>query len=120
MSATFEPHSLDRPPAGEHRWRTHRRYLYLLAKLLFIGIIAALAWRVASVLSAILMPALVGMLFAYLLDPVIDIFERRRVRRSVAIAVLAVILSLAVALLAFFIVPAFLDQFVVTVQRLPA
>lgn len=119
MSSTFEPYPSDRPALSEQRWRTHRRYLYLLAKLLFVGIVAALAWRVASVLSAILMPALVGLLFAYLLDPVIDVFERRRIRRSAAIAVLAVVLSLAVALLAFFIVPAFLDQFIVTVQRLP-
>ncbi len=103
----------------EQRWLTHHRYLYLLAKLAVIGIVAAVAWRVLSILSTVLMPAVVAFVLAYIFDPLIDVFERRRVPRTLAIAGFALVLLVLFGVLVVVVLPAFFEQLFITVQKLP-
>lgn len=116
MSTSPDPAS---PAVDERRWRSHRRYLYLLAKLAFVGVVAAFAWQVMVVLSGVLMPAMIGLALAYVCDPLIDAFERRRVPRGLAIAGLAVVILALLGVLVVIVLPAFAMQFADTVQKLP-
>ena len=80
------------------------------------AVILALLWLLKSALT----PLAVAFAFAYLLDPLIDRFEARRIPRPVAILFL-VALSGAIALVtAFFLVPKLLQEIVNLAERLPA
>jgi len=103
----------------ERRWQSHRRYLYLLAKLTLVAVIAAVAWQVMVVLSSILMPAVIGLALAYVCDPLIDAFERRRVPRGLAIAVFALVILGLLGVLVVVVLPAFATQFADVVQKMP-
>jgi predicted PurR-regulated permease PerM len=66
-----------------------------------VGLIVALVWglgQVLNVLSPVVWPIAVAGVLAYLLDPVVDFFERRRVPRTRAIVlVFAIALFLVIA-----------------------
>lgn len=66
----------------------YRRYLYLLAKLLFFLAILFMVYQVFASIGGILSMLFVSMLIAYVLDPVIDWFEARRISRTLAIVIL--------------------------------
>ncbi|MBN1962919.1 MAG: AI-2E family transporter [Deltaproteobacteria bacterium] len=103
----------------EQRWYTHHRYLYLLAKIILFTAVLILFWRLFSVVSTVLMPAVVAMIFAYIFDPLIDIFERRGFNRTLTIAALVCILIIIVSLLMIIILPAFINLAIETIQKLP-
>jgi predicted PurR-regulated permease PerM len=81
-------------------------------------IIAAFIWLL-TLLSPILLPFVVGMGVAYLLDPMADNLERRGMSRTVATTVISVgfFLLITIALLAF--IPHMVTQFVELAQALP-
>lgn len=74
-----------------------------LALATIVALIVGLVWglgRVLDVLSPVVWPIAVAGVLAYLLDPVVDFFERRRIRRTRAIALvflIAVFLVLGVS-----------------------
>lgn len=81
--------------------------LTALAVALILGLLAGCIWalgRMLNVLSPVLWPLAVAGVIAYLLDPVVDFLERRRVPRTRAI--------LVVFLLAFLIVVGLLGSVV--------
>ena len=102
------------------RWSTHRRYLYLLAKLLFFGLICVLLYRLWGMMSAILGPLALSLLIAYLLDPFVDWFEQRRINRTLAIFLMMFLALLAVSVFVLVITPTLVDEITILVnQKLP-
>ncbi len=72
------------------------RLLALVVGLFFLG------WAVYG-LRGVLTPVFISFLIAYLLDPVVDRFEARRVNRTVAIIILMIALFLATGVMVFLI-----------------
>ncbi len=68
-------------PVLENPW------VQAMGLVLALGLVAALAY----LLSFVLVPLLLAFLVAYVLDPVVDFFEARKVSRGVTIATLAVL-----------------------------
>ena len=60
-------------------------------------------------LQAILTPFLVGMILAYLGDPVVDRLEQRRVNRTMAVLIVFVIFLLLLVGMAVVVIPVLLD-----------
>ncbi len=107
------------PSAEDPHWLTHRRYLYLLAKLvLFLGLFW-LSWRLVDSVAAVLTPVFISLVIAYLIDPLIDRLEYWGVNRTVAILAVAVFLLLALSGFALVVVPAFVQQLHSTIERFP-
>ena len=65
----------------------------------------ALVCLIAYVLSPVLVPLLIALFTAYILDPVVDMMERRKVRRSITIAALAFAGFLVLVLIPFYFIP---------------
>lgn len=92
------PSAEDRPAREEPRRRTPtdepRRdtspYVNLLAKLLFYLLVGGLVWLVLDSIAGVLSMLFVSLMLAYVLDPVIDWFEARRISRTLAIVILMV------------------------------
>lgn len=79
------------------------RAIGLAAALVLLGLLVYF-------LSFVLIPLFLAFLVAYLLDPVVDFFERRKVPRGVTIGVLAVIGILLMFLVPFFVVNGLISQ----------
>jgi predicted PurR-regulated permease PerM len=90
------------PPPTEKQARLIWLAVTGLAVAVIVALIVALVWglgRVLDVLSSVIWPVAVAGVLAYLLDPVVDFFERRRVPRLRAIGLvffIAVFLVIAV------------------------
>jgi predicted PurR-regulated permease PerM len=90
------------PPPTEKQARLIWTALTGLASATIVALVAGLVWglgRVLNVLSPVVWPLAVAVVLAYLLDPVVDFFERRRVPRTRAILLvflIALFLLLAV------------------------
>ncbi|MGD8278759.1 MAG: AI-2E family transporter, partial [Gemmatimonadota bacterium] len=89
----------------------------------------ALVITVATVLMAIwlldtlgglLAPFILALAFAYILDPVVDVLEARRINRGLAIGLLAIPVLGLVVLIGAFVAPALIDQIGSFLDGLPA
>ncbi|HEX2168390.1 MAG TPA: AI-2E family transporter [Longimicrobiales bacterium] len=80
----------------------------------------ALSIWLLETMGSLLAPFILAFVLAYILDPAVDVLERRRIPRSIAVAllVLPVLLLLAAAL--GFGIPALINQIEGLLQRLPA
>lgn len=92
------------------RWKTHRRYLYLLAKFVFFGLFLYVAWWFSVRLGDILVPLALSFLLAYLLDPLVDWFEERGVNRTLAIFVIMFLGMAAVTGFVLIITPTLVEE----------
>jgi predicted PurR-regulated permease PerM len=108
------------PLERDDHWHSHRRWLYVLAQLVVTAVVAIFVWRLMAVLSTVLMPALVGLVLAYIFDPLIDVFENRGVPRTLAIAGFALVLLVLLGILLVVVLPAFAAQFAITMHKAPA
>ena len=90
------------PPPTEKQARVIWAAVTGLAIATIVGLIVGLVWglgQVLNVLSPVVWPIAVAVVLAYLLDPVVDFFEKRRVPRTRAIVLvfgIALFLVLAV------------------------
>lgn len=84
----------------------------------FLGVAALFLILVFS-LRPILMPFLVAALFAYLMDPVADKLEEKKLTRTAAVSVVFVVMSVVGSLLALLIVPLLGKQLISFIYRLP-
>lgn len=91
----------------------------LLRLLLFIGFLAALG-VVLLVFSDLLLPLMVGLILAYLFDPMVSWFEDKGMPRSAGVAVLAVLLVLAITGFFFYVIPQINEQVGRLADRMPA
>src|ERR1700761_430055 len=87
--------------------------LSALAIAAICGLLFLLVWglgRVLDVLSPVLWPLAVAGVIAYLLDPVVDFFERRRFSRPKAIVTVFSVALILVAVAIAIIVPPIVKQ----------
>lgn len=77
-----------------------------------IGLILAIALvcLLAYLLSFVLIPLMLAFLAAYFLDPVVDFFEARKIRRGTTTACLAVLSLILVLCIPFVLVPRILSE----------
>jgi predicted PurR-regulated permease PerM len=105
------------PPPTDKQARLIWAALTGLAMAVIVGLVVALVWglgRVLHVLGPVLWPLAIAGVLAYLIDPVVDWFERRRVPRSRAVVLVFGLALLLVAGLFGSVVP----QIVVEVRQL--
>jgi predicted PurR-regulated permease PerM len=90
------------PPPTAQQARILWNSITGLAVAVLIGLLALLVWGagwVINQLSSVLLPLAVAAIFAYLLDPIVDFFERKRIPRTRAILLvffIGIMLTLAV------------------------
>lgn len=77
-----------------------------------------LFWMLKST-GSLLAPFVLAVVLAYLLDPLVDVLERRRLPRTLAIAVLTLPALALLAALLFLAIPAAVDQLGSVAQRIP-
>ena len=88
------------PPPSETQARFIWRALTGLSIGVLLGLIGLAGWglaRIINVLSPVLWPLAIGGMLAYLLDPLVDFFERLKVPRRNAVILVFAIGMLAVA-----------------------
>lgn len=90
-----------------------KRVLWSLA---FLGIIAVI---LAFYLLPLFLPLLLGLIFSYLLEPVIVRFEKRLVPRHMSIIILFLMVVTSIALIGFYLVPALSEQAIELSRVLP-
>jgi predicted PurR-regulated permease PerM len=82
--------------------------------------LAIVAFLLAFVqIKPILMPFIVGALFAYLMDPVADRLEQMKLNRTLAVSLIFVVITLFVTLLLLLVLPALFEQVAHFIKRLP-
>jgi len=94
-----------------------------LAIAVLVGLIVLLVWglgRVLDMLSPVLWPLAVAGVVAYLLDPVIDFFERKGMARPRAIVCVFAIAFIIVAAVSASVIPPIVSQTREFAGRLPA
>ena len=94
-------------------------YLFRLARLVFYGAIVILLYYALSAVWGVLLPVFISLLIAYLLDPLIDWFEARGVRRTLGIVVVIISGMIFVTLFSLFLYPTFVEQTRNLVNRAP-
>ncbi|MGH7504063.1 MAG: AI-2E family transporter, partial [Longimicrobiales bacterium] len=88
--------------------------------LLIVGAtVMMFLWLIAT-LGGLLAPFILAMAIAYILSPVVDALERRRVPRAVGIAILALPLLGLLAVALIFGIPALLGQLQTLVEQIPS
>ncbi len=91
------------PPPTDKQARIIWTSLTALGVALMLGILACLLWGVGWLLNVhqpVLWPLAIGGILAYLLDPVVDYFQRKKMKRSTAIILVFALCVLALS--AFF------------------
>lgn len=110
-------------PPTRHQMRLFWAALSALAVGVICGLIFLLVWglgRVLDVLSPVLWPLAVAGVMAYLLDPVVDFFERRKFSRPKAIITVFAVAIIIVAAVMATIVPPVVKQTREFVKKIPA
>jgi predicted PurR-regulated permease PerM len=86
-----------------------RRYV-LARNLMWLAIILFTLWFLDSV-STILVPFIVSIIFAYMLNPVVDLFQSWKIPRWVSSLILILLFISGITLVLFFVLPIALSQF---------
>ena len=87
-------------------------------RLIAAGSILFLLW-VFETTGLLMAPFVLAMILAYILDPLVDLLERRRVPRTAAIALMALPVIGVIVLVALVVVPAIVHQVALLVEELP-
>jgi len=85
-----------------------RRYV-LARNMMWLAIVLFAVWFLNAV-STILTPFVIALVFAYILNPVVDLFERWNIARWVSALVLILLFVSGVALVLFFVLPIAVTQ----------
>lgn len=105
-----EAHEIRQQMSVGDQWEQYGRYPYLLAKLLFYGIlIAGLVWSIGAI-GSVAFPLFLSLLLAYLLDPTVDQLEQRGLSRTLAITILMVLGLALVTGFSLFLYPTLATQ----------
>jgi hypothetical protein len=93
---------------------TNRHTTVVIAATLALAI-----WLLETV-GSLLAPFILAFVLAYILDPAVDVLERRRIPRTLAVALLVLPVLLLIAVAIGFGIPALINQLEGLIQRLPA
>lgn len=80
----------------------------------------ALSIWLLETIGTLVAPFILAFVLAYILDPAVDVLERRRVPRTVAVAILVLPVLLLIAVALGFGIPALVNQIEGLFERLPA
>jgi predicted PurR-regulated permease PerM len=86
-----------------------RRYV-LARNIIWLAIVLFALWFLDAI-SMILAPFIVSLVFAYMLNPVVDLFHTWRIPRWITSLVLILLFITGITLVLFFVVPVALTQF---------
>ncbi len=86
-----------------------RRYV-LARNLMWLAIALFSLWFLDAI-STILVPFIVSLVFAYMLNPIVDLFQRWKIPRWVSSLVLILLFITGITLIIFFVLPIALTQF---------
>lgn len=86
--------------------------------LVALAVICGVLW-LFSLLQSVLTPVFFAALIAYMLDPLVDRLEARKINRSLAIVILLTLLLLALALLSLLVVPGVVREVSSFAKELP-
>ena len=86
--------------------------------VLTIAVVAAVLWLISE-LREIVVLLVVGYSIAYVIDPILDCLERRRISRPIGVIILALVSLAFVALLALTALPTLADQYRHLIDQLP-
>ena len=100
-------------------WHKYGKYPYLLAKFSFFGAIFFLLFICLRTVESVAFPLFLSLLTAYLLDPLIDRFEERNVDRTVAIAIVILLMGVGAILLVLVLYPLVARQVVNVAEKFP-
>lgn len=114
-TAPNEPDDLD----AAQMWFYYYRYPYLLAKVAFFGAILYGIFLCLQTVGSVLLPLLVSLLLAYLLDPTIDWFEERGIDRTVAIIIFILLGGAGLALFVLVLYPTFATSLSKVIDKFP-
>lgn len=92
------------------QWERYQRYPYLLAKLVFYGLLVAGVGWILFEMSAVVFPVFMSLLLAYLLNPAVNVLERRRVPRPLGIVAILLGLGLFIVVFAIVLYPTMAEQ----------
>ncbi|MCH8083500.1 MAG: AI-2E family transporter [Myxococcales bacterium] len=90
-----------------------------IRRAIILAVAAAVALALLWLLKSALTPLAVAFVFAYLLDPLIDRFEARRIPRSVAVLFLVALSGFIALVTASFLLPKLLQEIAHLAERLP-
>ncbi len=111
-----------RDPSGltpEQRWYSYERYPYLLARFAtWALVVLAVAWFVTRI-EAVLVPVLIALAIAYLLDPAVDRLEARGWSRTQGVAWVFFGMVVLAVLFVAFLYPPLAKQVGLVLIRLP-
>ena len=93
------------PPQGIHK------YPYLLAKIAFFALLAFLVIWILTAVQSVLFTLFISLLIAYILDPLVDFFERFHLPRTGIILGMVVAVLLAVVGFSFWVIPPLIEEF---------
>ena len=85
-----------------------------------IALTFALSIWLLETIGSLVAPFILAFVLAYILDPAVDMLERRRMPRGAAVAVLVLPVLVLIAVALAFGIPALINQIEGLVQRLPA
>lgn len=124
MSDVFPEGQPEETSAREERealqaWHKYGKYPYLLAKFAFFGAICVLLFVCLRTVESVAFPLFLSLLTAYLLDPLIDRFEEKNIDRTLAIAIVILLMGLGFVLLVLVLYPLVARQVINVAQKFP-
>lgn len=111
--ATPELRTSPKSVADRHIWQ-----IVGIRDLLYFGLILFLLWF-GYYLRDVFTPVLVAIMLAYLVDPIIDYFEARRVPRPVTVSIVLVMLVVMLAGLSAWLGPLLFEQLQALARKMP-
>ncbi|MGH7449156.1 MAG: AI-2E family transporter [Longimicrobiales bacterium] len=93
---------------------TDRHTTLVIAATLALGV-----WLLDTI-GTLLAPFILAFVLAYILDPAVDVLERRRIPRGIAVALLVLPVLVLIALAIGFGIPALMNQVEALIELLPA
>src|SRR5439155_15088829 len=111
------------PPPTDNQARMIWMAVTAVSIALFLGFLAAVIWGlgwILNLLSPVLWPLALGGILAYLLDPVVDFFVRRRLSRTKSILLVFALLALAIGVFLASVVPRLVRETGRLIDEVPA
>lgn len=101
------------------QWERYGRYPFLLAKLIFLSVLAAAVIWVLKILSPVVLPVFISLLIAYLLSPTVSTMEAKGVPRWAGILIILTGGLAFLSIFAVFLYPTIASQITRIIERLP-
>ncbi|MFO7151843.1 MAG: AI-2E family transporter [Bacillota bacterium] len=101
------------------RYILDRQFLYRLFLFIILGFSAFLLYKIRAKIYSVLLPCGIGVLTAYLLNPVVVYLTNKGFKRKVAVALIYFILICSVAVAMFCIVPVTISELNKLIESIP-